>query len=202
MKPKDNAQPPQENLKPVTDKDTEADIFDAAIPDAALTSEKMQEAERARRQEAQKKARAEVAKLFGGPEDLGELQLIRASDFETAELIVSLENPSTSTALNDPSLIRVSELQEKAIVFEIPGKKFAKGHSILLNLTCKGLKDTPPIHLKSTGKIVSCEPMPDGTDQIVVSLVQYNEKYWDDIKEAFSRRQDEILKFFQTIKEG
>lgn len=120
------------------------------------------------------------------------------SVFKSIELVAYVKHAHTGTEIRDPSKIKVIELQEKDVVLEIPSKKFAVGHYLLIGINARNTtrKLKPFV---GEGRIAELLPQED-TDQIRLTLTQFEQVRWDELRGVFEQRQQEIEEFLSNSR--
>ena len=95
--------------------------------------------------------------------------------------------------------IRVIEFNESEVGLSLPQRTCAHGHHVDLEfITVNAKKD---VHFKTTAKIEKLtNNKEDKTDEVWVSLVQYDEAVWQEFRNLFANRQADIEEFFKAVK--
>lgn len=131
------------------------------------------------------------------PDDLGDL--IRVSDFTSTKIEAKLQNNTTGMPIRSEPPTRVLEIQDRGIVFEIPSKSCARGHSLTIEIKAT-TPDETQYRFTSTARVEELESLKDGTDRVNVVFLQFDEKIWDEFCKSFNSRQDEIERFFRAAR--
>ena len=127
------------------------------------------------------------------------LELIDASDFVSMKLQFHLTNTTTQTTVKNNKAIRLIELQNRGLTLEVPSPSCHQGHNIILEIT--GFDEHKnEFKFSSTAKVEHLESVQDNMDRIDITLVQYDEKAWENFCHRFSHRQNEITDFFERAK--
>jgi hypothetical protein len=130
--------------------------------------------------------------------------IFNLADFQTMETTFTMiKNLTTRTEPESLAGVRVVEIGEKSLAFELEKNCGAKGHSIIL-----GLKITCPekggpakvVKFEATTTVSDCVKQDDGTYRYDVELVQFEEKGWQQFLELFNSRQNEINEFLSAVK--
>lgn len=159
------------------------------------------------------------------PEDI-----INPADFKSIELKISLINNTTRTRLengkryyglegdassedpekerrrknsrgtDDFSLHFVEFVGTKGLVIDAPPNTCAMGHNVTLEIHTENVPADKEVHFGSTCKVISKEVTEEKREIIELQLVQFEETNWSALKAIFSKRQDEILEFFEAVK--
>lgn len=121
-------------------------------------------------------------------------------DFVSLELDIFFKNLSSDITSNAGVLL--VETGDKEMILQVPPKSCVAKQSVMVDIF-KGKKPkqgrTHPA-LRFTGKITAVEKMEDDCLRVTVKLVQFEEKEWDIFLGLFSKRQDEINTFFESMK--
>lgn len=95
--------------------------------------------------------------------------------------------------------IRLIEFQDKGIaVFGFPKNSCAVGHSLDITLAIKSYKKKYKMSL--TAKVLSIINDQDVFSLVTTHFVQYVQEDWEKFLEIYSNRQQEISKFFLSVK--
>jgi len=137
------------------------------------------------------------------------MNLFEPTDYQSITIHVKVKNLTSGLDIVAPSrgkdsnsendAIQLIEFQEKgAAVFGFPKNSCASGHNLAMTLDVKNYKQQFKMSL--TAKVLSVK-----SDQSEVSLaelqfVQYCQDEWSRLIELYSRRQQEILVFFEAVK--
>ena len=142
---------------------------------------------------------------------------IDPNDFTSISLKVSLLNSTTKTEIRDGKRVYgigavkterdpvkedlsmvITQFGDSDLTLEIPARVCANGHSVTIKITAEGI--TPEISFTASGKIESTEKLADGREEISLKLTQFDEVQWTKLLETYSKRQEEILDFFQSVR--
>ena len=126
------------------------------------------------------------------------------ADFQTMETtFTTIKNLTTRTEPDALPSVRLVEIGEKSLAFELEKNCGAKGHSLIiaLKITCP-VKGGPAKTAKfeATTTVRSFEQQDDGTYRYEVELLQFEEKGWQQFLALFSSRQNEINEFLAAVK--
>ena len=144
--------------------------------------------------------------------------LINPEDFKTISLKISLLNSTTKTEIRDGKRIYgidavkinadknqedlsvvLTEFGERSITLEIPSHVCSSGHNLVITIVTEGA--SPNVTFAASGKVESTEKLPTGRERINVNLTQYDDRVWNSLLNTYSRRQEEILRFFKAVKD-
>ncbi|MBI2712558.1 MAG: hypothetical protein HYX41_06885 [Bdellovibrio sp.] len=116
----------------------------------------------------------------------------------SVEVFIRLQNTTAHTSVPDEHRIRVQQLLDKGFALEVPEKTCAVGHSLALEVICKG-SSVGEFSFRCTAKVESLKNWPeDHMDEIMIKLVQFPEDPWDKLKQIFNDRQKEIVAFLNA----
>lgn len=139
--------------------------------------------------------------------------LINPADFETIKLKINLINTTTHAEIRDGKrcydkkpkkdseenlIIVISEFLEDGLLMEIPSKMCAKNHSITIEVSTENTE--PKIYFSENLKVKSVEKISQDSDLIEASFVQKNEREWKNLHGIYSKRQEEIRNFINSVK--
>ena len=122
------------------------------------------------------------------------------NDFDSVHLKVTMTNNTTRTQIKEGVLyfggtrstekhhqgleLKVLELEEAAMLLDIPSKLCAIGHNLTVQI--ETLNHQPKIVLTTSTKVEKITPSEGKqTEQILVKLVQFDEQAWESLKELF-----------------
>ena len=123
-------------------------------------------------------------------------------DFESIELKIDFKNLTTNTKIEQNKSITLIEIGDKTLTLEVPTKSCNHKHNVMLSIQKvekKNHKFYTQTLFSTTGKIRNVENL-DETLKIEVDCIQFEEKEWQDLQQLFAKRQDEITKFFKSVK--
>jgi hypothetical protein len=124
--------------------------------------------------------------------------LIKASDFETVELSFTVKNTTTRTEVKNTDVVKLVVLGERGMSLELPSRSCAKGHNLIVSIkTRHAPKD---FEFTFTAKVEEVASVDKTSDQIDVTMLQFDESQWNDLQSLFSNRQAEILEFLKAVK--
>jgi len=144
--------------------------------------------------------------------------LINPDDFKTITLKISLLNSTTKTEIRDGKRIYgvdavriekdkrqedlsivLAEFGERSLTLEVPSHVCSSGHNLVITIVTEGAN--PNITFAASAKVESTEKLPTGRERIYMNLTQYDDRVWNSLLNIYSRRQEEILKFFKAVKD-
>jgi hypothetical protein len=96
--------------------------------------------------------------------------------------------------------MKLVEVYDRGMTLEIPEKSCAKNHNLMLDMKIILPKGKKEIHFPATVSVIDIESTGEGTDTVVVKLLQYEEKEWQEFLNGYSSRQDEINEFLKAAK--
>lgn len=137
-----------------------------------------------------------MSKLPFDPVDAGEVY--NANDFKSLTLDVYFKNLQSDTTYNQD--VELVETGDQTITFALPPKSCGMKQSVMVDIFKNKKTSRNKPCLAFTGKISKTEIMEDGRIRATVKLVQYEEKEWEAFLALFSKRQDEINNFFESLK--
>lgn len=123
---------------------------------------------------------------------------VNDNDFQSIELVAYLKHAHTGTEIKDPKLLKILELGEKEVVMEIPAKKFAQGHYLMVGILAKNTA----VKMKTfvcEGRIQELQNL-GAVDRIKLELTQFETTRWEELKRVYSKRQNEIMEFFKNVR--
>ncbi|MBI3543713.1 MAG: hypothetical protein HY075_10615 [Deltaproteobacteria bacterium] len=128
-------------------------------------------------------------------------EVFKAEDFKSVRLSITFQNLTTRTEVRDRSRVALIEVADRTILLEIPGKSCQAKHNVLIKIE-RPKKKAKAFELlfDATAKVVGIEDTGDGTDKVLVELVQFDLENWRRFLEVFSSRQDDIEKFLLAAK--
>lgn len=139
--------------------------------------------------------------------------LINPADFETIILKINLINTTTHAEIRDGKrcydkkpkknseenlIIVISEFLENGLMMEIPSKMCAQHHSITIEVSTEN--SDPKISFSENLKVKSVEKLSQDSDLIEATFVQKNEREWKNLHGIYTKRQEEIRNFFNSVK--
>ncbi len=143
--------------------------------------------------------------------------LINPDDFKSIETSMSITNESTKTALTDGKRVQkkgrtkvtgiraevdptlqLVEFDEHTLTIDVPGKIGAKGHRLKVEIEVSNLPKK--LDIEVTMGVHSVEKQPDGRDRMVLQLLEEESLPWKQFREAFEKRQEEILEFLEAAR--
>ena len=137
--------------------------------------------------------------------------ILNPTDFKSVRLEIALVNHTTRTEVRngtrtyggaktkDPNAkIGLVEFLEQGMVIEAPKNSCSTGHNVMLEIEVVGAPRSLSFHC--SGKVISKELISPETDSLTVQLVQYGELQWVALQEIYSSRQNEIERFFQSVR--
>jgi hypothetical protein len=139
--------------------------------------------------------------------------LINPNDFKSIRLDISLNNLTTKTKIEGGKRVfdtlktgspeeglhlELVEVVDGFLTLETPPKIGAQGHILEIKIVTENR--TPEIEVEVQGEIHAIEPLPDGRLQVVIQLVNPSDPSWLNLLAMYSQRQDEIEKFFSSVK--
>ncbi len=121
-------------------------------------------------------------------------------DFVSLELDIYFKNLSSDTTSNAGVLL--VETGDKEIILQVPPKSCVTKQSVMIDIFKEKKTKQARIQpvLSFTGKITVSEKMEDDCLRVTVKMVQFEEKEWESFLGLFSKRQDEIDSFFESMK--
>jgi hypothetical protein len=137
------------------------------------------------------------------------VNLFDPKDYKSISLEISAKNLTSGLNVAMPvpekgfegagSLIQLLELQDKgAAVFGFPKNSCSAGHNLALVLVIKDQTQTRSMSL--TAKVISVENDQGLFSTVTLQFVQYAQEEWESFIAMYSKRQQEILKFFNSVK--
>jgi hypothetical protein len=145
----------------------------------------------------------------GGPEEVslpqknesngGDAFVVNFADFTPVKLVFHVENLTTKMAVKKGSPITLSEFKERGFILELPERSCAKGHHLLVDVSTSGKPGTQ-IKLEMTGKVENVEVLGEGVCTVDVTLLQFDESKWQELRDYYFNRQNEILDFFTAAR--
>jgi hypothetical protein len=85
------------------------------------------------------------------------------------------------------------------MVLEVPTKSCAHGHNLTLTITAT-LPNKSVLNFSSTAKVEAHKKSDSKSDEISISLVQFDGAMWRLLTESFTSRQAQIEEFFASVK--
>ena len=123
------------------------------------------------------------------------------ADFVSLRLGISLQNLTTRTTVTNSRKISIIEIGDRSLTFEMPMGSCNIQHSVLFEISkidAKTKKFTPLF--KATGKVSDFEKLEDARVRVVVDMIQFDERGWNDFLSIFNNRQEEITQFLAAVK--
>jgi len=94
--------------------------------------------------------------------------------------------------------VKFLEFIDKGMIIEVPHPSCGKGHTLCLDIQVCGIKNE--IHFEVTARVMEIENLDEGRDRIKVTLLTYDELFWNAFKSVFQNRQQEVTEFFFAAK--
>ena len=144
--------------------------------------------------------------------------LINPSDFETIKLKINLINLTThgeirdgrrsygsemkknknSESKNDNLEVLISEFLPDGLMLEIPTKTCAKNHNIVIEVSTLNAK--PEVNFVASLRVSELHKLSPHADLVETIFLQKDEQEWVKFQKIFNSRQEEIKKFFNSVR--
>ncbi len=137
------------------------------------------------------------------------MNLFDPKDYESITITVIAKNltsgleivppPAEKNLAGESFSLQLVEFREKGTaVFGFPKNSCSAGHNLAMTLS---IKDYQQQHMMSlTGKVLSVENEQNTFSTVTVQFIQYILDDWQKFLDIYTKRQQEILSFFNTIK--
>lgn len=130
---------------------------------------------------------------------------LSSDDFKSIEMKTTFVNTTSRTSPpkgseHDPVVVQLSD---RSFALEVPAKTCAGGHNLMITIELKNVNRedfSKKVRFVCTAKVVSMLPLPKDRERIIVNLMQFDEKSWNDFREVFEARQKEINQFLEACK--
>jgi hypothetical protein len=139
--------------------------------------------------------------------------IIDPSDFVPIKLKIDLINTTTHAEIRDGKrcydkkpkkdseenlIILIAEFLEDGLTLEIPSKMCAQNHHLTIEVRTENTN--PLISFSENLKVKSVEKISTDSDLIETTFIQKNELEWDKLQSVYSKRQEEIRNFINSVK--
>ena len=126
---------------------------------------------------------------------------LKLSDYESFEMFFHAENTTTSTKIDNPQIIRMTEIRDDGCALILPARSCAEGHFLLFKTTIKELGD-----LEFTAKVneTRLNKAKEGEVQTLVASLtfyQIDRSKWEKLQKLFHKRQEALSKIISNIKD-
>ena len=126
-------------------------------------------------------------------------EFLNPADFKSIQLTVLVKNATTRTEVPKDKKVVFVQFFEEAVELEVPLRTCSMGHSLLIEIEIAGTpKKTEKF--EATGKVKQIKRTSDEMESIVLELVQFKNKNWENLKSLFTSRQTEIEEFLKATR--
>ena len=123
---------------------------------------------------------------------------IRQSDFESLEARVTFRNRTSKFDIGENEYRIAREFRDKGLVFDVPRKSCALGHSLDFELTIAGTGKQDK--MVGAGKVVELDAIDSELQSVTIEFFQYSEEDWNALRTLYATKQEEMLELFRTIR--
>lgn len=126
--------------------------------------------------------------------------IISVSDFKSIEMQCKLTNTTTQIPFRaEPAVRLIQFVGDRGMMLEAPDRCCSIGHAIMIELSAEP-PDAQQVTFKATARVDFCNPTHGGIEQIQVTLLQFDEKQWNQLTQVFTSRQSAIDQFLNAAK--
>jgi hypothetical protein len=127
--------------------------------------------------------------------------VFKAADFRSMKFVVTFQNITTRTEILDSPTIGIIETADKSITLEMPKKTCNIKHSVMILIKKVDYEANKLAEVfGATGRVLGTENVSEEFDKVTIALIQFEEKSWNDFRGLMSSRQEEINRFFASVK--
>jgi CheY-like chemotaxis protein/Tfp pilus assembly protein PilF len=120
--------------------------------------------------------------------------------FYSIESQIEVRNLTSFTNFKTSPETALVQIDETSLILEAPPRSCTAKHHLLISIILKNPDTEFSKSISFTGRVTQVQPSKAGKDRIIVELVQFDRREWDQVQEVFTERQDAINNFLESVQ--